>query len=200
MAGFSPDDITRLLRAWSEGDEEALEKLTPLVYRELYRLAARYMGQERQGHTLQATALVNEAYLRLIDWKNVQWQNRAHFVAVSAQLMRRVLVDYARSRRYAKRGGGVRPLALEDAQAAGDDRLTVLLEVDLALERLAALDPRLAQVVELRYFGGLTNEETAEALEVSPITVIRSWTFAKAWLLRELGGKPKIESGTPTTN
>ena len=200
MAGFSPDDITRLLRAWSEGDEEALEKLTPLVYRELYRLAARYMGQERQGHTLQATALVNEAYLRLIDWKNVQWQNRAHFIAVSAQLMRRVLVDYARSRRYAKRGGGARPLALEDAQPAGDDRLTVLIEIDLALERLAAVDPRLAQVVELRYFGGLTNEETAEALEVSPITVIRSWNFAKAWLLRELGGKPKSESGTPTAN
>src|SRR5262245_60240403 len=129
MAGFSPDDITRLLRAWSEGDEEALEKLTPVVYRELYHLAARYLGTERQGHTLQATALVNEAYLRLIDWKNVHWQNRAHFFAVSAQLMRRVLVDYARSRRYAKRGGGARPLALEDAQPAGDDRLAVLIEI-----------------------------------------------------------------------
>ena len=199
MAGFSPDDITRLLRAWSEGDEEALEKLTPLVYRELYRLAARYMGQERQGHTLQATALVNEAYLRLIDWKNVQWQNRAHFVAVSAQLMRRVLVDYARSRCYAKRGGGARPLPLEETQAA-DDRLTVLIEIDLALERLAAVDPRLAQVVELRYFGGLTNEETAEALKVSSITVIRSWNFAKVWLMRELGGIPKSESGTPAAN
>ena len=199
MAIFS-DDITQLLRAWSEGDESALEKVTPLVYRELYRLAGHYMGGERPGHTLQATALVNEAYVRLIDWKNVQWQNRAHFFAVSAQLMRRILVDYARSRRYAKRGGGARPVALEDAEPPGDDRLTVLIEIDLALQRLAAVDQRLAQVVELRYFGGLSNEETAEVLKVSPITVIRSWNFARAWLLRELRGAAHGETGTPGAN
>jgi RNA polymerase sigma factor (TIGR02999 family) len=195
MAGFSTDDLTRLLQAWSDGDQGALESLTPLVYRELYRLAARYMGQERDGHTLQATALVNEAYLRLIDWKSVQWQNRAHFFAVSAQLMRRVLVDYARSRHYAKRGGGAPTLPLNEAPAVSDDRFTVLLDIDLALERLATLNPRLAQVVELRYFGGLSLEETAEVLKVSPITVIRSWNFAKVWLLRELGGT-KRDSGT----
>ena len=195
-----PEDITHLLRAWSEGDESALEKVTPLVYRELYRLAGHYMGGERPGHTLQATALVNEAYVRLIDWKNVQWQNRAHFFAVSAQLMRRILVDYARSRRYAKRGGGARPVALEDAQPPGDDRFTVLIEIDLALQRLAAIDPRLAQVVELRYFGGLSNEEAAEVLKVSTITVIRSWNFAKAWLLRELQGTGNGETGTPGAN
>jgi len=195
-----PEDITHVLRAWTEGDESALEKVTPLVYRELYRLAGHYMGGERPGHTLQATALVNEAYVRLIDWKNVQWQNRAHFFAVSAQLMRRILVDYARSRRYAKRGGGARPVALEDAQPPGDDQFTVLIEIDLALQRLAAIDPRLAQVVELRYFGGLSNEEAAEVLKVSTITVIRSWNFAKAWLLRELQGTGNGETGTPGAN
>jgi RNA polymerase sigma-70 factor, ECF subfamily len=200
MAGTSSDDITQLLRAWSDGDEGALEKLTPLIYSELYRLARSYMGREREGHTLQATALVNEAYLRLIDWKNVQWQNRGHFFGVSAQLMRRVLVDYARSRCYAKRGGGARPVALDEATAASDDRLSVLLEIDLALQRLADLDPRLSEIVELRYFGGLSIEETAEALKVSPITVIRNWNFAKAWLLRELRGPTKSDSGTVTPN
>lgn len=190
MAKTSSGELTKLLRAWSEGDESALEKLTPAVYRELYRLAGRYMGRERPGHTLQATALVNEAYLRLMDWKNVQWQNRGHFFGVSAQLMRRVLVDYARSRRYARRGGGAHPVAFEEVEAvytAVDDRLGLLLEVDLALERLAAADPQLARVVELRYFGGFSVEETAEAIGVSPVTVIRYWNFAKAWLLRELG-------------
>src|SRR2546425_4402860 len=187
MAIFS-DDITQLLRAWSEGDESALEKLTPLVYREMYRLAGHYMGGERPGHTLQATALMNEAYVRLIDWKNVQWENRGHFFGVAAQLMRRILVDYARSRCYEKRGGGARPMTLDDAPPVTDDKLAVLLEVDEALNRLAALDARRAQVVELRYFGGLSVEETAEALNTSPITVIRNWNFAKAWLLRELGG------------
>jgi RNA polymerase sigma-70 factor (ECF subfamily) len=195
-----PDDVTHLLRAWSDGDENALEKLTPIVYRELYRLAGHYMGGERPGHTLQATALVNEAYVRLIDWKNVQWQNRAHFFAVSAQLMRRILVDYARSRHYAKRGGGARPVALEDAETPRDDRLTLIIEIDLALQRLAAIDQRLAQVVELRYFGGLSNEETAEVLKVSPITVIRNWNFAKVWLLRELRGTGNDETGTPAAN
>jgi RNA polymerase sigma factor (TIGR02999 family) len=188
MADLSPDDITHLLQKWSEGDEAALEKLTSVVYQELYRAAAHYMKGEKEDHTLQATALVNEAYLRLIDWKNVQWQNRAHFFSVSAQFMRRVLVDYARSRCYAKRGGGVRPVEFDEEQIAQDNRDDIILEVDVALDRLAAMDARLAQVVELRYFGGLTIEETAEALKVSPITVIRNWNFAKAWLARELKG------------
>ena len=179
-------DITELLRSWKEGDETALEKLTPLVYRELHRQASRYMRREQADHTLQATALVNEAYVRLIDWHNVQWQNRAHFFGVVAQLMRRVLVDYARSRRYDKRGGGVRPLNLDEAPPVADDKLSVLVEIDEALNRLAAIDARKAQIVELRYFGGLTVEETAQALNVSTITVIRSWNFARAWLLREL--------------
>jgi RNA polymerase sigma factor (TIGR02999 family) len=187
MAAQRPQsDLTQLLQSWSDGDHEALEKLTPLVYRELYRLAGNYMRGEKQGHTLQATALVNEAYLRLIDWKNVQWQNRAHFFAVSAQLMRRVLVDYARSRNYAKRGAGVRAVALDEALAVSADKLDLVVEIDAALERLAAMDPRSAQIVELRYFGGLSVEETAEVLKVSGITVIRDWNFAKAWLQREL--------------
>jgi RNA polymerase sigma factor (TIGR02999 family) len=180
------EDITRFLQLWNQGDESALEKLTPLVYRELYRLAAGYMRREQPEHTLQATALVNEAYLRLIDWKNVQWKNRGHFLGVAAQLMRLVLVDYARSRRYSKRGGGARPVSLDEASPLAHDRLRILVDVDEALNRLAAIDPRRARVVELRYFGGLTVEETAEILEVSPITVIRNWNFAKAWLLREL--------------
>ena len=196
----STHDITQLLHSWSEGDQEALERLTPLVYRALHRLAVHYMGQEKPGHTLQATALVNEAFVRLIDWKNVQWQNRAHFFAISAQLMRRVLVDYARSRLYAKRGGSARPVSLDEAPAVTDDRLTALLEVDVALERLAAIDPRKALVVELRHFGGMSVEETAEVLNVSRITVIRHWNFAKAWLLRELAETKERESGTLTTD
>jgi RNA polymerase sigma factor (TIGR02999 family) len=179
-------DITRFLQLWNQGDESALEKLTPLVYRELYRLAAGYMRREQPEHTLQATALVNEAYLRLIDWKNVQWRNRGHFFGVAAQLMRRVLVDYARSRLYIKRGGGARPVSLDEAPPVAHDRLRRLVDVDEALNRLAAIDPRRARVVELRYFGGMTVEETAETLHISPITVTRNWNFAKAWLLREL--------------
>jgi RNA polymerase sigma factor (TIGR02999 family) len=186
MAGNSDQEITQLLRSWSDGSETALEQLTPFVYRELHRLAAHYMGKEKPGHTLQATALVNEAYLRLINWKDVQWQNRSHFLGVSAQLMRRILVDYARSHLYAKRGGNARPVSLDDAPPVRDERLTDVLDIDLALERLAKLDSRKALIVELRYFGGLSVEETAEALEISTITVIRSWNFAKAWLLREL--------------
>jgi RNA polymerase sigma-70 factor (ECF subfamily) len=189
MAQRPQSDLTQLLHSWSDGDHEALEKLTPLVYRELYRLAGNYMRGEKPGHTLQATALVNEAYLRLIDWKNVQWQNRAHFFAVSAQLMRRVLVDYARSRNYAKRGAGVRAVTLDEALAVSADKLDLVVEIDAALERLAAMDPRSAQIVELRYFGGLSVEEAAEVLKVSGITVIRDWNFAKAWLQRELNAQ-----------
>jgi RNA polymerase sigma factor (TIGR02999 family) len=196
----SPEDITQLLRAWTAGDESALEMLTPLVYRELYRLALHYMGREREGHTLQATALINEAYLRLIEWKNVQWQNRAHFFGVCAQLMRRILVDYARSRRYAKRGGGAVPVSLEEVTPAAEDRFAALMEIDLALQRLSVIDARLARVVELRYFGGLSVEETAEVLKVAPITVIRQWNFARAWLLRELAGTTKNDAGIPRTD
>jgi RNA polymerase sigma factor (TIGR02999 family) len=188
MAEPSTHNITELLRSWSDGNQGALERLTPLVYRALHRLAVRYMVGEKPGHTLQATALLNEAFVRLIDWKNVQWQNRAHFFSVAAQLMRRTLVDYARSRVYAKRGGGTRIVSLDDAPAVADHRLTVLLDIDLALNRLAAIDPRKAMVVELRYFGGLSVEETAEVLNVATVTVIRNWNFAKAWLLRELAG------------
>jgi RNA polymerase sigma factor (TIGR02999 family) len=189
MPDALPQDITRLLRMWSAGNAEALQGLTPLVYRELHHLAVRYMGRERPNHTLQATGLVNEVFVRLIDWQNVQWQNRSHFFGVSAQVMRRILVDYARSRLYAKRGGNARPVPLDEVAPALDNNLTDILAVDLALGKLAALDARTALVVELRYFGGLSVEETAEALKVSPITVIRSWNFAKVWLLRELYGE-----------
>jgi len=191
MADALPQDITRLLRLWNAGNAEALEGLTPLVYRELHRLAVRYMGRERPDHTLQATGLVNEVFVRLIDWQKVQWQNRSHFFGVSAQVMRRILVDYARSRLYAKRGGNARPVSLDEVPLPLDNNLTDILAVDIALRRLAAQDPRTAQVVELRYFGGLSVEETAEVLKVSSITVIRSWNFAKVWLLRELYGEQK---------
>jgi RNA polymerase sigma factor (TIGR02999 family) len=197
------EDITELLRLWNEGDPEAFDKLAPLVYRDLHRLAVRYMRHERPGHTLQATGLINEVYVRLIDWRNVRWQNRAHFFAISAQFMRRVLVDYARSRLYAKRGGDCDVVPLEDGENLSDKTTMTVLEVDLALQRLAEVDPRRAQVVELRYFGGLTVEETAEVMKLSPITVIRCWNFAKAWLLRELsvggpeGSKEAAEGGVP---
>jgi RNA polymerase sigma factor (TIGR02999 family) len=177
--------LTQLLVAWTGGDEAAFERLAPLVYDELRRLARRYMGNERVGHTLQATALVNEAYLRLIDINQVQWQNRAHFFAMSARLMRRILVDAARSKNYKKRGAGAQKVSLDEGmlvQAPGQD----FLALDDALTALAAVDPRKSQVVEMRFFGGLSVEETAEALKVSPETVMRDWKLAKAWLLREL--------------
>jgi RNA polymerase sigma-70 factor, ECF subfamily len=180
----APRDITRLLLAWNNGDEAALEELTPLVYAELHRLARRYMGRERSGHTLQTSALVNEAYLRLIDWKNVRWQNRAHFFAVSAQLMRRILVDFARANTYAKRGGGAPHLDLEEVAVVSPDRGTDIVALDEALTSLAALSPRQSQVVELRFFGGLSLEETAEVLKVSIGTVRRDWSLARAWLHR----------------
>jgi RNA polymerase sigma factor (TIGR02999 family) len=188
----SSEDITDLLHLWSEGEPGALDRLTPLVFRELHRLAVRYVGRERADHTLQATGLVNEAYIRLIDWPNVEWKNREHFYGVSAQVMRHILVDYARSRLYSKRGGGARSVSLEDAPNLSDNNsLASLLDVDRALGRLAALDSRTAQVIELRYFGGFTVEETAKIMGLSTITVIRSWNFAKAWLLRELYGDVK---------
>jgi RNA polymerase sigma factor (TIGR02999 family) len=179
-------DISTLLRAWSDGDRNALERLTPIVYDELHRLARRYMRRERPGHSLQTTALVHEAYMRLVDYKRMQWQDRAHFFAVSAQLMRRILVERAR-RRNLKRGRGVQQVSLEEA-AVVCGRATDLVALDDAMNALALLDPRKVQVVEMRFFGGLTLEETAEVLKVSAITVRRDLRTAKAWLFRELTG------------
>jgi RNA polymerase sigma factor (TIGR02999 family) len=189
MDTSSPHEVTELLLAWNRGDEVALEKLIPLVHDELRRLAHRYMGGERPGHTLQTTALVNEAYLRLIDSSRVQWQNRAHFFALSAQLMRRVLVDFARSRNYQKRGGDAVQVSLNEAVAGPTERGADLVALDDALTALAETDERASRVVELRFFGGLSIEETAEALKISPKTVKRDWEWAKAWLLRELSGE-----------
>ena len=180
-------DVSTLLRAWSDGDQSALDKLAPIVYDELRRLAGHYLSRERTGHSLQATALVNEAYLRLVDYKRMRWENRAHFFAVSAQLMRRILVDHAR-RHNLKRGGGVQHIALEDTAVVGGGRAENLVVLDDAMQALARMDPRKAQVVELRFFGGLSVEETAEVLKVSPVTVMRDWNTARAWLLREMGG------------
>jgi RNA polymerase sigma factor (TIGR02999 family) len=180
-------DITRLLQAWSDGDDQALGKLTPLLYKELHRMAHRYMRQERPNHTLQTTALINEAYVRLIDWKNVEWQNRAHFFGVAAGLMRRILVDFARSRNYAKRGGGARmTVSLDVAAAVSRQRAREIVALDEALQNLAVIDARKSRIVELRFFGGLSVEETAEVLRVSSRTVLRDWDLAKAWLNREL--------------
>jgi RNA polymerase sigma-70 factor, ECF subfamily len=188
MASLVSADVTRLLLAWSHGDEAALKKLIPLVYRELRRLAHRYMRQERPGHTLQTTALIHEAYQRLIDTPNVGWQDRTHFFAVCAQLMRRILVDHARSRGCQKRIGNIRLVPLEEAMMATSERTKDLVALDAALTALSAVDPRKGQVVELRFFGGLTAEETSQVLKVSPDTVLRDWKMAKVWLLRELAG------------
>jgi RNA polymerase sigma factor (TIGR02999 family) len=186
MAALSPQDVTQLLVAWSNGEQDALERLIPLVYNELHRLAHRYMERERPGHTLQSTALVHEAYQRLVNLKDVSWQNRAHFFAVSAQLMRRILVDFARSRRYMKRGGELRQVPLNEAVAVFRDRQTDIVALDDALRTLADIDPRKGRVVEMRFFGGLSIKETAEVLNVSQETVLRDWRLAKVWLLREL--------------
>ena len=188
MASPVPADVTRLLRAWSQGDEDALQKLIPVVYQELRRLAHRYMNRERADHTLETTALVHEAYQRLIDTPQVGWQDRTHFLAVCAQLMRRILVDHARFRRYLKRGGGIRLVPLDEALVAARDRGRDLVALDEALTALAAIDSRKSRVVELRFFGGLTMDETAAVLHVSPDTVLRDWKLAKVWLLHELAG------------
>jgi RNA polymerase sigma factor (TIGR02999 family) len=186
MRTHSPKEITRLLVAWGDGDPSALEELAPLVHAELHRLAHHYMGRERPGHTLQTSALVNEAYLRLIDWKDVRWQNRAHFFAVSAQLMRRILVDFARDRQYLKRGGGALRVSLAEAASFTVERGTDLVALAEALTALAEVDRRKGQVVEMRFFGGLSVKEVAEVLKVSEETVMRDWRLAKVWLLREL--------------
>jgi RNA polymerase sigma factor (TIGR02999 family) len=189
MAQPKTHEVTRLLQAWGQGDDAALEQIIPIVYRELKRIAHRYMAGERQGHTLQTTALVNEAYLKLVDSRQVNWQNRAHFFAICAQLMRRILVDFARSRGYQKRGGGAQQVNLDEECMASQERGRNVLALDDALTALAEVDPRKSKVVELRFFGGLSLEETAEVLKVCPDTVLRDWRMAKAWLGRELGAE-----------
>jgi len=186
MTTPSPHEVTQLLLDWSNGNQAALDNLMPLVDRELHRLAHHYMRRENPGHTLQTTALVNEAYLRLIDQKHVHWKNRAHFFALAAQLMRRILVDHARGRQYAKRGGGVQRISFDEAMVVSQERGADLIALDEALDRLTAIDPRKSKVVEARFFGGLSVEETAEALHISPVTVMREWSMAKAWLYNSL--------------
>jgi RNA polymerase sigma factor (TIGR02999 family) len=182
-------EVTTLLVAWSDGDRAALEELTPLVYTELHRLAHNHMRRERQANTLQTSALVNEAYLRLIDQRSVRWQNRAHFFSIAARLMRRILIDHARSHQYAKRGGGTRRVSLDEAALVAQEQAAELIDLDDALQSLAAIDPRKCQVIELRFFGGMSVEESAEVLGVSAVTVMRDWTTAKAWLQREMQKK-----------
>jgi RNA polymerase sigma factor (TIGR02999 family) len=186
MTQSSTGEVTRLLQAWSSGDETAFDRLLPLVYRELHRRAQRYMANERSGHTLQTTALVNEVYLRLLDFPHRNWENRTHFMAVCAQLMRRILVDFARSRKYQKRGGGAPTLPLDEALAVCHESPLKIIAVDQALDNLAALDKRKSRVVELRFFGGLDVEETAAVLKISRETVMRDWKMAKVWLVREI--------------
>jgi RNA polymerase sigma factor (TIGR02999 family) len=181
-----PQEVTQLLLAWTEGDQGALQRLVPLVYNEMRRLAKCQMRRERPDHSLQTTALINEAYLKLVDIRNVHWQNRAHFFALCARMMRRILVDFARSRRYIKRGGGAQPISLDQAVTVSPEQSKDLVAVENALKALTKIDARKGQVVELRFFGGLTAEETAEVLKVSPETVRRDWKLAKVWLLREL--------------
>jgi RNA polymerase sigma factor (TIGR02999 family) len=191
MADPSSHNITHLLKEWSDGDERALDLLMPLLYEGLRQQAARYLRRERRGHTLQTTALINEAYVRLIDAKDVRWQNRAHFFAIAANLMRRVLVDHARRRDAEKRGGSQIRLTLNDVLAMTDQTDVDLLAIDEALNRLASIDPQQARVVELRFFSGLSVEETAAALGISAKTVKRDWSVARAWLRREIGGETK---------
>ena len=189
IARRSPDLLTGLLVAWSRGEESALEQLTPLVLGVLRRLARSYLRRERGDHTLQTDALVNEAYLRLVDLSQIEWRDRAHFFALSARLMRRILVDYARSRKVQKRGGGGQRIAIDDIEGFPVDRGVDLVALDDALSALAVIDPRKAQVVELRFFGGLSVAEMSETLNVSEQTIMRDWRFARLWLLRELAGR-----------
>jgi len=182
-------EVTELLRAWTSGDESALEKLAPLVYKELHQTAHRYMAREQAGHTLQTTALVNEVYLRLANAKDVSWQNRAHFFAVCARMMRRILTDFARSRRYLKRGGNAARVPFDETLFGGCEPAADIVALDDALKVLASIDERKSRVVELRFFGGLSVKETSEVLRVSNETVLRDWRLAKVWLLRELSGE-----------
>jgi len=193
MTTRSAHEVTELLQAWSAGDREALERLTPIVHAELHRIAKRYISRERPGHTLQTTALVNEAYVRLIDWKNVRWQNRAHFFGVSAQLMRRILVDFARRRPHLK-NVEIRHVAIDEAFIIPTQRDADLVALDEALTALAQIDERKARIVELRFFGGLSFEEAAEVMKLSKITIVREWNKAKVWLFRELSLRAGDES------
>ena len=181
-------EITKLLEQWSDGNQTALDKLYPLVYEELRRLARSYMKGEPKGHTLQTTALINEAYVRIVDQRSVHWQNRSHFFAISAQIMRRILVDHARRYLHAKRGGGARRVSLDEAMIVAAERSEEVLMLDEALSNLARMDPRRCQVVELRYFAGLNNQEIASVLHISENTVMRDWNLARAWLYQQLGG------------
>ena len=181
-----PQEITQLLVDWGNGNQAALDRLMPLVYTELRQLARRYMRQERPGHTIQTTALIHEAYLRLVDQNHVRWQNQAHFFGIAARLMRQILIEHARRHTRAKRGGGAGTIALDEVAVVSRTRATELLDLDDALERLAAIDPRKSRVVELRFFGGLSVEEAATVLHVAPNTVLRDWRLAKAWLHREI--------------
>lgn len=199
MGEISPE-VTLLLARWSEGDQKALEELTPLVYGELRRLARGYMARERPGHTLQATALVNEAFLRLFGWKEADWKDRQHFFAVSARLMRHVLVDRARSRGYVKRGGEMQRVLIEDAAIAAKVSDPDYVELDEALQRLEKMDPRKGQIVELSYFGGLTAEEVAQVLDISPSTVMRDLKFARAWLRRNMARKKEDQARSTQTD
>lgn len=185
MSVNDPQEVTQLLQKWSDGDLDALEEITPVIYAELHRIAKRYMNRERDGHTLQATALVNEAYMRLIDWKTAKWENRAHFFGVSAQLMRRILVDFARKRPKVNEEV-VRQVSLDEAFNISEEKDADLVALDEALNELAKFDERKAKIVELKFFGGLSVDETAEVLKISGITVMREWQKAKAWLYREL--------------
>jgi RNA polymerase sigma factor (TIGR02999 family) len=189
MAESSTNQVTQLLRAWDDGDTSALEKLAPLVYDELRRMAHWHMVHQRPGHTLQSAALVNEVYLRLVDSEHASWQNRVHFFAVCAKAMRRILVDWARSREALKRGGEIRPVQLDEALVVTEAQNVNLIALDEALKSLAAIDPRRSQVVELHFFGGLNLEETAEVLKLSSDTVLRDWKLAKSWLRCELSGQ-----------
>jgi RNA polymerase sigma factor (TIGR02999 family) len=188
MNAASALDVTKLLREWTGGDRSALDRLLPVVYEELRRIAAAYVHRERAGHTLQATALINEAYLRVIDINRIEWRDRSHFFALCAQMMRRILVDHARSRIYLKRGGGAHPITLDERMAIGEPTAE-LIALDDALNALAVRDQRKARVVELRFFAGLSVEETATVLGVSPQTVLRDWSLSKAWLAREMGSE-----------
>jgi len=190
----APPEVTQLLIDCSKGSQDAFKQLFPLVYEELRRLAHRYMTQERPGHTLQTTAVVHEAYLRLIDQKHVQWQNRAHFFAIASQMMRRILITHAQSHAYAKRGGGALKVSLDEAAVLSQERASDLIALDEALKGLTAIDPRRSQVVELRFFGGLSNEEIAEVLNISTNTETRDWSVAKAWLHREMSKEQEGES------
>ena len=200
MTASSSHTVTQLLRAWRQGDAAALDRLVPVVYQKLRRLARHYMAGQRPGHTLQATALVNEAYMRLVDCEQVNWKDRAHFFAISARMMRRVLVEFARARQYQKRGAGARKTSLDEGVIASPQRGQDLVALDDALQALAAEYPRQAQVVELRFFGGLSVEETAEVLHVSAITVMRDWQLAKVWLARELKKRDSNAGGTIETS